>query len=320
MKSLINYLDEVMASTHVKLKGDRPALSSFLFHACLNHSSDYDKHFLYPQERLTVQKLDEFIDYFLQAHYTFISPQDVLYTALDPEQHYALLTFDDGYFNNLNIIPVLEKYQVPAVFYVPTYYIDSDEIFWSDALYKKRKEQGQSDEKIIQEVIFLKSHPLSEINDYMVKNFDKYILYHKVDEHRFMTSDELKQLNASPYAHIGNHTHRHEILTHLSLQEVKNEILTSQKILQNIIGESPQIISYPNGSFSPEIIECAYQCGMKVGQSTIMKKNDIPVRPISEQQQLLIHRFNPVVQNGQFHFKKLQSSFQFKTILKKWLG
>src|SRR5690606_9144223 len=95
MKSLINYLDEVMASTHVKLKGDRPALSSFLFHACLNHSSDYDKHFLYPQERLTVQKLDEFIDYFLQAHYTFISPQDVLYTALDPEQHYALLTFDD---------------------------------------------------------------------------------------------------------------------------------------------------------------------------------------------------------------------------------
>lgn len=45
------------------------------------------------------------------------------------------LTFDDGYRDNyLFAKPLLEKYQCPAVFYIPTQYIGQEKKFWWDEL------------------------------------------------------------------------------------------------------------------------------------------------------------------------------------------
>ena len=48
----------------------------------------------------------------------------------------ALVTFDDGYRNNLiNAAPVLERYGVPALISVCPAYIGADRLLWSHELY-----------------------------------------------------------------------------------------------------------------------------------------------------------------------------------------
>ena len=45
------------------------------------------------------------------------------------------ITFDDGYLDNyLNAKPLLEKYNCPATFFIPTYFIGSSMQFWWDEL------------------------------------------------------------------------------------------------------------------------------------------------------------------------------------------
>ena len=47
----------------------------------------------------------------------------------------VVITFDDGFQNNFSIAkPILEKYKVPATFYISTGNITNQKIFWVDTL------------------------------------------------------------------------------------------------------------------------------------------------------------------------------------------
>lgn len=319
LKSLLNYVDMLSSAAHVRLMGDKPGLTSFLFHACLENAKDYDSNVLYPQERLTVRDLEDFIEYFLEKKYVFLSPDDLLNGHLNASVHYALLTFDDGYFNNHLVVDVLKKYDVPAIFYVPTLYLFEEKKFWSDALYFFRKKQFQSDGLILKEIMYLKSQRLPIIEDYMVKNFGKDALKPLNSIDRFMTESEFIEFSRKPNVYIGNHTHTHEILTHLNLNEISEELYKSQTILEMLIGYSPKIISYPNGSMNDSVIKVSYDAGFEYGQTTIMKKNSIPLEH-SQLGQKMIHRFNPIVNKNGFDFENFRSDFQLKTQLKKWIN
>ena len=51
-------------------------------------------------------------------------------------QHRSVaISFDDGYADNfLSAKPLLEKYDLPATFFVPTYFTGSNNLFWWDEL------------------------------------------------------------------------------------------------------------------------------------------------------------------------------------------
>lgn len=318
-KSIINFIDHVTANMHVNVFGEKPALSTFLFHACLEQSTDYRHHLLYPQERLTVSDFRNFIDYFQNKGYQFISPEQVDQGQLNPKQKYGLITFDDGYFNNFNLLPVLEEFKVPALFFVPTAYFNNGKLFWSDALYHYRKKGGQTDAMIQKEVIHLKSLKLKEIEHYILEQCGAKALDAANDMNRFMTEQEFIRFAQHPFVHIGNHTHTHEILTNLDTEAVRQEFEVAQNILQQLLGYRPGWVSYPNGSFNDAVISVAAQSGMHTGITTIMEKNYFPLDNRIHGQ-LLLHRFNPVVVNGQMHLNKFRSDFQLKTQLKKWLS
>ncbi|MDD4197922.1 MAG: polysaccharide deacetylase family protein [Paludibacter sp.] len=118
-------MDNATSNIHLKIFGEKPGLNTFLFHACLEKDADFERNLIYPQERLTVSRFKNFIDYFLHNGYEFIDPTKISSTQLNPNRKYGLITFDDGYYNQFNILPVLEEYKIPAVFYVPTDYLDN---------------------------------------------------------------------------------------------------------------------------------------------------------------------------------------------------
>ena len=87
--------------------------------------------------QLSRNKLEEYLRV-LSKRYRFISLADAveMLQGHKPMQPYSMvLTFDDGYRNNLtHALPILRQYNAPATFFIPTGFLDNPRPFWFDRL------------------------------------------------------------------------------------------------------------------------------------------------------------------------------------------
>ena len=184
------------------------------------------------------------------------------------------ITFDDGYADNyLEALPILEKHNVQALFYIATATLNTSNEFWWDAI----------------ERIVLLANANSNISEMEIGGFKfsllnlntekKQIVYETLlpilrkmngeererhisllaksfasetgrETHRAMTFEELKRMSKSSSAVVGAHTHYHPSLGGLSYGQQKLEIQTSKEIVEKIIGKSIQHFSYPFGTIN----------------------------------------------------------------------
>ena len=317
MKNLLDKFDAIVSHLAVDILGERKGLSSFLFHGVFKDQKEISQNHIYSQERLTVPLFRQFLEYYLSSGYSFVSPEMLQEAKLETSKNYGLITFDDGYANNQLVLDVLKEYDVPAVFFVPTSFVQNGEKLWSDILYFERKKNGASDQSILQEIKSLRPLRLNKIKDYIVKEFGHNAFKPLGDIDRFLTEKELKAFASHRQVFIGNHTHSHEGLTLLTKEEIEMEFSTSQRLLKEMIGYAPYFVSYPYGDYSQTALEVAKQ-HFSLGITTVQKKNPYPLfeNPNSN---LLLSRFNPVAENGTLSLKKLRSNIQVKTTLKEWL-
>jgi len=56
---------------------------------------------------------------------------------------------------------------------------------------------------------------------------------------------------------VGSHTHTHNDLTRISINEIEEEFRLSKKIISELIGDDDIGIAYPYGSFNDEVIKAA---------------------------------------------------------------
>ena len=64
----------------------------------------------------------------------------------------------------------------------------------------------------------------------------------------FLSADEVTMLSARTGATIGSHTHRHPILSLLSVHEQTFEVERSATLIETLTGSHPSEFSYPNGT------------------------------------------------------------------------
>ena len=127
---------------------------------------------------------------------------------------------------------------------------------------------------------------VKRMNPKQVKEFLEFkvsdeILKPRNDYDRPFNISELKDFSREPYVIIGNHTADHAVLTNCSKDEAKYQIEKAQNDLENIIGERPKYLSYPNGNYSNDVIKIAKDLGLKLGFSMVRKKNDLPFKESS---------------------------------------
>jgi peptidoglycan/xylan/chitin deacetylase (PgdA/CDA1 family) len=277
LKSL-KKINEFFARKHVRLFKEKKSLISFFIHGLFADQNEIAQNLVDPMEMMTIQRLRQIIEYFLSYGYTFISPDDIL-RGLDPEGYYALLTFDDGYFNNFRAVPVLKEYGVPAIFFISSNNIIENTSFWWDVLYRESLKSGLSQKHIYAESNRLKRLKVDEIELQLKNAFGADAFLPKSDLDRPFTVSELKEFASSKYVHIGNHTHNHAILINYPAQSIADEIERCQNAIFEIVGKFPVAISYPNGNFSHEIIEISKAKGLKMGLTVIPEKNLLPLKP-----------------------------------------
>ena len=163
----------------------------------------------------------------------------------------VLITFDDGYENNLTVaLPLLEKYSAPAIVFVSCCHI--------------KKEQNHSRMKPSSYPSF-KQDEISTNNHY----FDG------------LTHSQLRELNSSPLIEIGNHTFHHKDLVNLDYPDLKSEIQDATDFIERITGSRPRLFAYPFGSFSNTSIQVLNDLGYEYGfalENGVTKDDNLKIK------------------------------------------
>jgi peptidoglycan/xylan/chitin deacetylase (PgdA/CDA1 family) len=84
----------------------------------------------------------------------------------------------------------------------------------------------------------------------------------------YMTWDHLKEMVASPYARIYNHTTTHAALGLISQDQIIQEVTTANQDLKNNLGINNNIVIYPYGNYNDLAIQTVKQLGMIAAVST----------------------------------------------------
>jgi peptidoglycan/xylan/chitin deacetylase (PgdA/CDA1 family) len=181
----------------------RPRLPILLYHSvCDDMSVPYADHFNVRPETFAKQMA------WLRAQgYQAVTPAQLLHSAT-PNHRQVLITFDDGYHNNIEkALPILQQNDLHAVFFIAPGFLDQQDAFpWIKT-----------------------TNPESNA------------------AYRPMTTDQVRQLHDLGMT-IGAHTRTHRRLTELSDEEARREILESCRRLGAIIREPIHTFAFPYGS------------------------------------------------------------------------
>ncbi len=221
---------------------------------------------------------------FIQRFFDII-PADRLDDALagrGGRKPVCVLSFDDGWLDFYQYAwPVLREENVPAVVYLPTALIGSDEIFWTDRLARVLEEDDGGHVLAKQVAAFaegknfkslhtfheaiehVKSYPYHDIEQILAGCETVLGIVHEPGGRSFMNWDEVHDLYKNGLISFGSHTVNHAILTTLSSAEIRMELQESkEKLLAEDVAEDGAIsFCYPNGNYTAEIAQMVRDCG-----------------------------------------------------------
>lgn len=207
----------------------------------------------------------------------------------------VVLTFDDGYANNLRVVaPFMAENKLPFTVFVSTEHTDSGE-FYPTSIARivsshisgdvidlpSQQMKINNDRKTL--IHLLKTLPLQQVRnivaDLKTNLPDGYYneLTEKYSTVRPMTWDEVKKI--SEIATIGSHCSWH-ICCHKNqdMDTVRNQIVMSKEEIEKHIGKKCSYFAYPNGDHTDESDNVVTEV-YKLGFSTKAKeriKGDVP--------------------------------------------
>lgn len=208
----------------------------------------------------------------------------------------VVVTFDDGYIDNyLAAKPLLEKYNIPASFFIPTDSIRKQKEFWWDALERICLQSPNLPDKLVLEQPNKISWNIgnSEYNDALspldlylklcdvfrempaakhqvfIETLEKWANNtHERPEYFTMDEKELLDLQSNTLFTIGAHTMTHPFLPNFSYEYQKNEIQGGIDFLEKITGDSINCLAYPHGGHNQDTLEILLDSGIELAFTT----------------------------------------------------
>lgn len=169
----------------------------------------------------------------LAVRFQFLSAEDLL----GSDAPGVLLTFDDGFANNHDVVlPLLMRHRAPAVFFVATRHIGREgrRLTFVDTAVRSAWPNAE-------EV------PLNIAHDL----FDG------------MSEDQLRACAASGLVTIGAHSVSHPRLTTLADKALETEIVESRATLEALTGERVDLFAYPFGDADERVAAAVAGAGFR---------------------------------------------------------
>lgn len=227
-------------------------------------------------EGVTQADFERFVAYFKNHGFTFVDETDILEGRLERTKRNLYLTFDDGYYNNLHALPILEKYGAKATFYIVSAHCQEQKAYWWDVLAKERSEQKNFNTAALKEEVQL-FYQMSwqEQDDYIRSEFGADALNCSNDLMRPMDPKELKAFAQHQSVTIGNHTTHHHNITNYPKAELLDAVRQATTFLEDLLEQPIRSIAYPYGFHSDESIETVTETGLEVGLTTVTGKQEV---------------------------------------------
>ena len=278
----------------------------FTYHRVLD-DADKKKAETQPGMCVTRKTFDKQVE-FLSSHYNILSLEKlthILKNNLPVPRKTAVITFDDGWRDNyLNAFPVLKKHKTPATIFPATDLIETDRLpifievslllgegdLWPEKAVKIFKEvihenrllesiEGLDKDKLdslgndtyrfMRTMMLLDYKHIAIVADRM--KAEGKIDLEKWENDRWMLNwDEIREM----FQHdidFGSHGQSHDILIHLSDDQVRRELTESKKIIEKAIGKPVTLFSYPNGDYNTKIEKMVLDAGYD--SATALRRN-----------------------------------------------
>lgn len=209
----------------------------------------------------------------------------------------CLVSFDDGWFDNYAYaLPILKQCNMPAAVFVCTSYIGTGRCFWQEQLARLMHEGWKN--PTLGTLIFpllgatdlasasanavrsrsrafiagLKTRPFSEVRLLLERVFETCqslgIDSTDTGDDLFMDWNDVLELKESGVVTIGSHAVSHIPLTQLTNNELMREMTESREIIESRTRVRADALAYPNGDFSPSVVEGARQAGYRIAVTT----------------------------------------------------
>ncbi|PID43534.1 MAG: hypothetical protein CSB48_05580 [Proteobacteria bacterium] len=203
------------------------------------------------------------------------------------------VTFDDGYENNYTVaLPILQKHQIPATFFIASDFIDGG-IMWNDMVLETIRllepgtynfddsnlpsfritDDNSRFTEAVNMLTKLKHLPFQERKQAVERLAQELSRINKIlPGNIMMTSSQLRALSDADGMEIGGHTLSHPILTRVSMEEAERQISHNKSVLEEITGKTLESFAYPNGKpdtdYDRSVRDLVQKAGYKIAVTT----------------------------------------------------
>lgn len=183
----------------------------------------------------------------------------------DQSRRYAVLTFDDGYRDNVSVaLPILERNNAPFMMYVSTAALTRTMQCWWLGL----RELFRSRDDITIDAMGVRFHcpdleskrlALTRVDQWVHQDYkraemlaqtfnDAGISLASLNSQYFLDQSALQELSRHPLASIGGHTTSHAALATIDSTLVRAELADNRNYLENLLQLPVRHLAYPYGA------------------------------------------------------------------------
>lgn len=201
----------------------------------------------------------------LQNHYDIVSLDNAL-TEPTGKRPRLVLSFDDGDRGlHKHLLPIVRASGLPVIIYVATEQFETGQPFWFDRVVNALQggckvsvdglgqwvlpaEEGSAHWAVLGEVLQALKEADHSARDTLANQVVAQGNTTQTSPLGPMQLDELRTLAATPGVTIGAHSHGHELLDQIPLEQARESIARSRRLLQDWTGQEVRHFAFPNGN------------------------------------------------------------------------
>lgn len=215
---------------------------------------------------------------FLKTHFELIPPADIARKRKATDKIRVLLTFDDGFRNNAEVVaPILRQHRVPAIFFVCSRHSTPGKYLWFSYLRALEKHfpgdglrfRGQfldmspnyrasTVRRLWESLLKLTPHPAAMYNaiEEELPRLEDFVASRELaSNYAGMTADQVRSLAADRLFSVGAHTVDHPFLTKSEPQEAFRQISENKNWIETLTHRRCDAIAYPTGDYDGEVLK-----------------------------------------------------------------
>lgn len=186
----------------------------------------------------------------------------------DVPENAVVVTFDDGYRDNYtHAFPILKERGIPATVFLATGVIGNGQVLWHDRVFSAFRETRQpalseyhpdvpfhtlctiEDKLIVQHAVLRVLRLMNEEDrsSWIARLAERLAVDERAQDLELMLNwEHVKEMRRAGVS-FGSHTVSHPILSRLSRDQMRVQIVDSCTDIHRHLGERPQVFAYPNG-------------------------------------------------------------------------